>query len=175
MPNFTLRLLFLFLIFVSAMTSYAQDPPKLEFFCELRVKVDKALEVGEVPRGTRRIIPITGGTVEGPAIKGDIIGSGADWQVVRKDGVAELEALYQFKTDDGILIFIRNLAIRVASPEVAARIAKGERVDPSQYYFRGTPRFEAPAGKYAWVNDTVFIATGERLPDSVVIKVWRVR
>jgi hypothetical protein len=152
----------------------AQEAPKLEFFCELNVKVENAMVVGEVARGVRRIIPIVGGTVKGPSIKGEILNHGADWQVVRKDGVAELEALYQFKTDDGAVIFIRNMAIRAASPEVAAKIARGEQVDASQYYFRGTPKFEAPPGKYAWVNDSIFICTGERNPDFVVIKVWKV-
>lgn len=154
--------------------AFAQEPPKLEFFCELKVKVDPALEVGEVPRGVRRIIPIVGGTVEGPSIHGEILNSGADWQIVRKDGVTELEALYQFKTDEGTIIFIKNLAIRVASPEVAAKIARGEQVDPGQYYFRGTPRFEAPKGKYGWINDAIFVATGERNPGLVIIRVWRV-
>jgi Protein of unknown function (DUF3237) len=163
----------LIIFIMNAIQTQAQQAPGLEFFCELRVKVEKAYEVGEVPRGTRRIIPIVGGTVTGPSIRGTILTSGSDWQIVRKDGVAELEALYQFKTDDGTIIFIRNNALRVASPEVAAKIAKGEQVDATQYYFRGTPRFEAPSGKYSWINDTIFVCTGERNPEEVLIKVWR--
>ena len=153
---------------------YAQDAPRLEFFCELNVTLDPAMVVGDTPRGTRRIIPITGGSVVGPGIKGEILKGGADWQIVRKDGVAELEAHYQFKTDDGTVIYIKNVGVRVATPEVAAKIAKGENVDASQYYFRTTPRFEAPMGKYAWINDTLFICTGQRKTNSVVLKVWRI-
>ena len=153
---------------------HAQDVPRLEFFCELNVTLDPAVVVGDTPRGTRRIIPITGGIVKGPNIKGEILKGGADWQIVRRDGVAELEAHYQFKTDDGSVIYIKNVGIRSATPDVAAKIANGESVDASQYYFRTTPRFEAPAGKYAWVNDTLFICTGERNANSVVLKVWRV-
>jgi len=155
-------------------TAYSQDAPRLEFFCTLNVKLDPPLVVGETAHGTRRIIPIIGGTVEGPLIKGEIIKGGADWQVVRKDGVSELEAHYQFKTDDGSIIYIKNVGIRVASPEVAAKIARGEHVDGSQYYFRAVPAFEAPPGKYAWINDSIFICTGERLRDSVVLRVWKV-
>ena len=153
---------------------HAQDVPRLEFFCELNVTLDPAVVVGDTPHGTRRIIPITGGIVKGPNIKGEILKGGADWQIVRRDGVAELEAHYQFKTDDGTVIYIKNVGIRSATPDVAAKIANGESVDASQYYFRTTPRFEAPAGKYAWVNDTLFICTGERNANSVVLKVWRV-
>lgn len=155
------------------LSSFAQDAPKFEFFCELNVTLDPAVVVGDTPHGTRRIIPITGGRVTGPNIQGEIIKGGADWQIVRKDGVAELEAHYQFKTDDGTVIYIKNVGVRVATPEIASKIAKGEHVDPSQYYFRTTPRFEAPAGKYAWINDTIFVCTGERNANSVVLKVWR--
>jgi hypothetical protein len=167
------RLIFLFLLIMNAKT-YAQDPPKLEFFCTLKVTVEKALIVGQTPHGTRRIIPITGGKVEGPGIRGEIIPGGADWQVVRADGVAELEAHYQFKTDDGTIIYVKNIGIRAATPEVAAKIARGEKVEPSQYYFRTSPKFEAPSGKYEWVNNTLFICTGERLPDAVLITVFKV-
>jgi hypothetical protein len=150
------------------------DAPLLEFVCELKVKIANPFIVGATPHGQRRIIPIVGGTVEGPQLKGKILDSGADWQIVREDGVAELEAHYQFKTHDDVIIYIKNMGLRVASPEVAARIGKGEKVLPSEYYFRAVPKFEAPKGKYEWLNNAIFICTGERNPDFVVIKVWKV-
>ena len=73
-----------------------------------------------------------------------------------------------------MIIYIKNIGVRVATPDVAAPLAKGEVVDAGSYYFRTLPRFEAPTGKYAWVNDTIFICTGERKANSVVLKVWRV-
>lgn len=155
----------------------AQTPPpspELEYVCELKVRLDPPLTVGQTPRGLRRIIPIIGGTVDGPSLKGEIIGGGADWQFIREDGVAELEAHYQFKTDDGIIIYIKNDAIRVASPEVAAQIAKGIPVPPSSYYFKGRPKFEAPEGKYFWMNNALFICQGVKNPDDVSIFVWKV-
>lgn len=162
------------LLIFSISTSFAQDAPKLEFFCELQVKLSPALTVGETAHGTRRIIPIIGGTVEGPGIKGEIFNGGADWQVVRKDGVTELEAHYQFKADDGSIIYVKNIGVRVATPEVAARIAKGEKVDASQYYFRAIPKLEAPlTSKYAWINNTIFVCTGERMPDAVKIRIFK--
>ena len=167
------KLISLLLVFFS-ISAAAQDAPKLEFFCALKVKLDPAMVVGETAHGTRRIVPIIGGTVEGPNIKGEIIKGGADWQVVRKDGVTELEAHYQFKTDDAVIIYIKNTGVRVATPEIADKIARGEKVESSQYYFRAVPKFEAPKGKYAWINDTLFICTAERLPDVVLVNVWRV-
>ena len=154
--------------------SQAQTAPALDFFCELKVKLDPALIVGETPHGTRRIIPIIGGTVEGPKIKGEILNGGADWQILRADGVTELEAHYQFRTDDGTLIYVKNTGIRAATPEIAARLAKGAKVDANESYFRAMPKFDAPKGKYDWVNNSLFVCTGERLPDAVLIRVWKV-
>ena len=159
---------------MSITMSHAQKAPALDFFCELKVKLDPALIVGETPHGTRRIIPIIGGTVEGPKIKGEILNGGADWQILRADGVSELEAHYQFRTDDGTLIYVKNTGIRAATPEIAARLAKGEKVDANEYYFRAMPKFDAPKGKYDWVNNSLFVCTGERLPDYVLIRVWKV-
>ena len=166
------KVLFLFLMSISI--SQAQTAPSLEYFCDLKVKLNPALIVGETPHGTRRIIPIIGGTVEGPKIKGEVLNGGADWQILRADGVTELEAHYQFRTDDGTLIYVKNTGIRAATPEIAARLAKGEKVDASEYYFRATPKFEAPKGKYDWINNSLFVCTGERLPDYVLIRVWKV-
>ena len=92
-----MRYLF-FCLFIISIKSFAQnipEAPKLEYVCELKVKIKPALIVGETPHGTRRIIPIVGGTFEGLSMKGEVLDGGADWQIVRKDGVAELEAHYQ--------------------------------------------------------------------------------
>ncbi len=154
----------------------AQDPivPELEFVCNLKVLLEPAYVVGPTPHGIRRIIPIGGGTVEGPKVKGEILKGGADWQVVRDDGVAELEAHYQFRTDDGVTIYIKNTGLRVASPEVAERIGRGEEVPDSEYYFRASPKFDAPRGKYEWMNNTIFICKGIKNPDHVLIQIWKV-
>ena len=151
------------------------EAPTLEYVCELKIKLKPALIVGETPHGTRRIIPIIGGSFEGPKMKGEVLEGGADWQIVRKDGVAELEAHYQIKTDDGVIIYIKNTGLRVATPEVAARIAKGELVPSSEYYFRTIPKFDAPIGsKYEWMNNAIFICKAIRTPDYVGIQVWKV-
>lgn len=150
------------------------EAPGLAFVCELKVLLKPAIVVGETPHGLRRIIPIAGGTFEGPMIKGKILDGGADWQIVRKDGVAELEAHYQIQTEDGVTIYIKNTGLRVATPEIATKIAKGESVSPNDYYFRATPKFDAPAGKYEWMNNAIFICKGIRNPDNVSIQVWKV-
>ncbi|MBL7817787.1 MAG: DUF3237 domain-containing protein [Saprospiraceae bacterium] len=148
--------------------------PKLEFIFEAKVTLDPVHEVGVTTYGKRRIIPINGGTFEGPNMKGVVIAGGADWQTVRADGTADLEARYTLKTDDGVLIYIQNKGIRHAKPEVLARLAKGEKVDPSEYYMRTAAAFEVAEGKYAWLNKVVVVSTGARMADHVLLRFYKV-
>lgn len=176
-----LRLIYSYLVVIFcliATNTLAQNMPQapaLAFVCELKIALKQPLIIGDTPHGLRRIIPIMGGTVEGPSMRGEVLDGGADWQVVRKDGVAELEAHYQIKTDDGVIIYLKNTGLRVASPEVAARIGKGEQVSPSEYYMRTTLKFDAPMGKYAWLNNAIFVCTGQRNPNNVAIQVWHLQ
>jgi hypothetical protein len=121
-------------------------------------------------------VPITGGTFEGPAIRGRVVPGGADWQYVRPDGVLALEAKYTLQTSDSVLVMVTNRGVRRGPPEVIARLARGERVDPGEYYFRTTAEFEAPVGgKYAWLNESVFVGIAERRSDAAIIRFYRVR
>ncbi len=121
--------------------------------------------------GSSRFI---GGTVRGPRLVADILPGGADWQYVRSDGVLELVARYSILTRDGVEIAITNRGLRRASLEIMAAMSRGDPVDPALVYFRTVPVFEAPAGPYAWLNESVFVATAARLPDKVQIAVFEV-
>lgn len=159
---------------VTTTSTHKMDTPQLEFVCELTVTVGKPLQVGETGMGTRKIIPILGGTFKGPAMQGIIIPGGADWQLINKDGVAEIDARYTLQTDDGTLIYISNKGIRVASAEVLKKLSDGEAVAPDEYYFRTIPVFETAKAKYDWLMKSVFIAKGIRNPGNVIIQVWKV-
>jgi hypothetical protein len=148
--------------------------PQLEFAFIATVTLGAIQEVGNTPHGRRRIIPITGGTFEGPAIKGTVEPGGADWQIIRADNVAELDAQYTLKTDDGFFIYIRNKGYRHGPVEVLQRLAKGEEVNPKEYYFRAAPVFETASEKYNYLNKYIYIASGERKKDSVVIHFYKV-
>ena len=167
------RLLLLLIISVST-NAYAQNLPALEYLCTMNVKLGMPLVPGNGPHGFRRIIPIAGGTVTGEKLYGEVLAGGADLQVIRKDGAAEISAEYQIKTSDGVIIYLKNTGLRVASTEVAARLGKGEFVDPKEYYFRMVTVFEAPTGKYDWLNKSVFIAIGTKNPQDVEIKIYKV-
>jgi hypothetical protein len=141
---------------------------------EVRALIGQPLQVGATPRGHRRVVPIVGGSFEGPRLRGRIVPGGADWQFERADGVLEAEARYELQTEDGVVVSVVNRGFRRASPDVMRRLAAGELVDPTSYYFRTTPLFEAPAGPHQWLNESVFVGTGERRPDSVSFMFYEV-
>ncbi len=148
--------------------------PRLELFAHLSVNVAAPLSVGKVLTGERRIIPITGGRVEGSRLRGTIIPGGADWQIVAADGTALLEARYTIRTEDDALIYVRNIGVRHGSPEVLAAIARGEQVDPNKYYFRATPTFETADKKYDWLNRLIAVCSGVRTREAVLLDFYAV-
>jgi len=154
--------------------SPAPPAPGLVFAFELRADVGTPLEIGPVPGGRRRIVPILGGTFEGPGIKGRIAPGGADWQIIRADGFSELDTRYTIETDRGQTIYVQNAGMRHAAPAVMEKLLKGEAVDPALVYFRTVPTFETSAPDLQWLTRAIFIGTGERHPTQVVIRFWRV-
>lgn len=162
------------MLMCTANAQQESSPPGLEFAFEVRAEVADPTVVGEVPAGLRRIIDILGGTFEGPKLSGKVLPGGADWQLIQEDGFTDVDARYTLETDSGELIYVTNIGIRHAAPEVMQRLNAGETVDPSLIYFRAVPKFETAAPELEWLMRSVFIATGERYPNGVIIRFWRV-
>jgi len=128
----------------------------------LQVVVPPPQKLGAVPHGTRVIAPITGGTFEGPRLRGKVLPGGGDWLLTRPDAVVELDLRITLETDDGALIYMMSSGLRHGPPEVLAAMARGESVDPSKYYFRTAIRFESSAPQYAFLNRLIAISSGDR-------------
>ncbi len=148
--------------------------PELELVFEAEGQLEPMITIGQTPDGLRRAVPIGGGTFQGPDIRGELVPGGCDWQVVRADGVTIPEAFYLLRTDDGVFIQVHNRGLRHGPPEVMARLAAGEVVDPASYYFRAAPTFSAPAGRYDWLNRSLFVCVGARYPASIRLWFYRV-
>ena len=148
--------------------------PELKFFADLTVLVDTPQEVGMTVHGKRRVIPILGGNVQGQGWTARVLRGGADFQLIVNQTLAELDARYVLETDAGDLIFVQNRAVRTASPEVMAKLIQGEKVDPQLVYFRCTPQFETSSKSLAWISERLFIGTGARQPDRVVMRFFEV-
>ena len=128
----------------------------------LEIELGPFLDVGHVPGGYRRVIPITGGTFGGGRLRGEVLPGGADWNLVRSDGTVHIWARYTLRTDDGVLIMITNEGLQPGAPETMARILVGEKIDTTDWYARTNPVFEVSGARYAWLNSRLF--TGSLLP-----------
>ena len=148
--------------------------PELKFFADLSVEVAKPIEVGQTLHGTRRVIPILAGSATGNGWTARVLPGGADFQLIVNERMAELDARYALETDAGDLIYVQNNAIRTAAPEVMAKLIKGEVVNPESVYFRCVPRFETASPALSWINERMFIGTGARHPDRVVMRFFEV-
>ena len=159
----------LFVLGINAQTYPPKNTPQLEFALQLRVTLSETFGINNTQHGRRTVIPITGGTFEGPGIKGTIINGGADYQLNGADGRTELEAIYCIKTDDDIYIHVRNRGI----------IANGKDADGKPtFYFKAAPQFEAPAdSKYGWLNNALFVCEPEwtQAFKGIVLNVWKVK
>jgi len=143
--------------------------PGLEFLFRAEITLAPIRDLGHTPVGHRRIIDITGGRVSGPRLEAHVLPGGADWQVIRKDGVAYLDARYTLETADGALVYVRNQGYRHAPPAILERLMRGEDVDPALYYMRTTPWFETADARYDWMNRTICVGSGARRPSGVEI------
>lgn len=145
-----------------------------EFLFTLTIELAGTHRIGETQYGRRNVDFFSGGTFEGPKMRGRIIAGGSDLILRRVDGAMQPDVRLTLETDDGALVLVTYRGIRHGSPEVMERIARGEEVEPSQYYLRNTPYFETASRKYDWLNRIVAVGVGRRLPNSAVYEVYEI-
>jgi len=142
---------------------------------EIRLQVPTVIDIGETPLGRRRIAAVTAGEFHGERLRGTVVGAPAgDWLLQRRDGVTVLDVRLLLRTEDGEHIYMSYRGVRHGPPEVMARLAAGESVDPASYYFRITPVFETSATKYEWLNRIIAVGTGRREPTGPIYSIEEV-
>ena len=123
---------------------------KIEHIWNAKVTIADAIFLGESKHGWRRIVPITGGSFEGPNIRGEVLSGGEDWQLTRPNGDTELYARYLLKTNDGYIIQVINRVLMHYPPD-------GENGEP---YIRSVIDLEAPNDSpYEYLNHAIFLGT----------------
>ncbi len=148
--------------------------PTLSPLLRAEIQLGNVNEIGITPLGRRRVISITGGSFTGERVSGEVLPQGADWQLIRPDGVAIFDARYTWRTVDGAVIYVNNQGVRSGPPDVLAQLSRGEAVDPARYYLRTTTRFETGAAQYAWLNDLIAVASAIRRREFVVLDYYAV-
>jgi uncharacterized protein DUF3237 len=147
--------------------------PQFEFLMGIAADVGELMSMGGGPLGERRVVAITGGTFEGPALKGSIVPGGADWQIARADGALDIDARYALRTDAGALIRVVSQGYRHGPPEVLAALGRGEDVAADRYFFRTVMRFETGGAGLDWLNRTIAVASAQRKARRVLLEAWR--
>ena len=130
-------------------------------------------QIGAGPFGRRTVYIATGGSFEGPKLRGTARPGGGDWLLSFVD-YSELDVRATLETHDGALLYITYRGVLKLSDEVTARIGRGEDVSASQYYFRTTPRFETGSESYAWLNSTVCVGYGWFAPGKVAYRIFAI-
>jgi hypothetical protein len=141
----------------------------------IQISLHPIQDLGATPLGHRRIVPVSGGEFAGERLRGTVLPhAGSDWLIERADGSFQQDARLTLETDDGAVIGMSYRGVRHSPPAVAARLARGEPVEPSEYYLRTAPFFETAAERYAWMNTIVAIGVGRRTPGGVSYEVFEV-
>ncbi|MBE5099206.1 MULTISPECIES: DUF3237 domain-containing protein [Priestia] len=130
--------------------------PVLKKIATFTINVRTPIVIGYTGLGKKQFIPIKSGTVAGE-IKGLILPSGADFQIIRWDGRVDLSARYVIQTEDDELIYIENNGIRQVSEEFKEQAAEGKIVPPEHGFFRTVSAFETGSAKYKWLQDRIFL------------------
>nr|ALV86655.1 hypothetical protein [uncultured bacterium 51] len=139
------------------------NEPRWQALMQLSVEVGDLVTIGPTTLGERRVVPITGGTFEGgDGWRGRVLPGGADWQLLRADGVLEVDARYVLEDEQGQRVQVVSQGLRHGPPEAIAALARGETVDPSRYYFRTALRFEAAAPALQRLNRVLAVGIGAR-------------
>jgi hypothetical protein len=143
--------------------------PRLTLSYRLEAMLGEPLDLGQTPRGRRRIVPLTGGTFSGPELNGVLLsGASADWQIILPDGTASGDIRYTLQTERGDLLYVQSRSVRHGSAEVLARLGRGEDVDANEYTFRTSTDIETAAPDLEWLNNGIFISVGRRLTGRVI-------
>ena len=149
--------------------------PRLTRVFRLEARLGEPFDLGDTPRGRRRIVPASGGTFAGPELNGKLLpGASADWQIVLPDGTTLGDIRHTLRTDDGSLLYVQSRGVRHGRAEVLQRLGRGEDVDPSEYTFRTWTQIETASPRLDWLNKGVFISVGGRKAGGVIYETYLV-
>ena len=149
--------------------------PRLTLVYRLEASLGAPLELGETAQGRHRIVPLTGGTFTGPDLSGELVpGASADWQTILPDGTTLGDIRYVLQTTAGDVIYVQSRSVRHGSPEVLARLGRGDDVDPGEYTFRTATQIQTGGPRLDWLNKGVFVGVAGRQPAGVVYEIYLV-
>jgi hypothetical protein len=137
-----------------------EDSLQSEFLINLTLEAQAPHEVGAAGGG-RLVVPVAGGTFEGPRMKGTVVAPSGDWILERPDGSRVLDVRLLLQTDDAQTIYVSWRGIAYALPD-------------GGLFARILPVFETRAAKYAWLNNVIAVGVYGGLPGKIAYRVYRI-
>jgi hypothetical protein len=148
----------------------------LEYELTYQAMLKEPLAVGPGPYGMRLFFEVVGGHAEGPRLNGELLTGGGDWLLVGPDGWGRLDVRGQLLTHDGAAIYTSYFGLLEMNDKAQRAVAEGGETDFGDQYFRTAPRFETGDPRYAWLNQTMFVAEGRLIRGpGVEYRVYRIR
>jgi hypothetical protein len=147
---------------------------ELEYEFEYYALLKPPMEIGPGPYGMRAFFEVTGGEVTGERVSGRLVGGGGDWVLIGQDGWGRLDVRTQIETHDGAFIYLTYGGVVEMTEQAQKALAEGGETRWEDQYFRTTPRLETGDSRYAWVNQSVFLAQGRIYPGGVQYRIYRV-
>ena len=131
---------------------------KSEFLMDMILETAPAVTIGP-----RTVVGVTGGTFEGPKLKGKVIGPGADWPMRMSDSLRILDVRIILVTDDDQKIYMTYRGVIHTPPA-----GQGER------YWRTVPIFETDSKKYEWLTQIVAVGVSFTIPQRVSYRIFQI-
>ena len=149
---------------------------KLEHLLEFSTGFKDPVSVGGGPLGERIIADLTGGSFEGPKLKGKVRASGADWALVSPEGNLRLDVRVVLETDDGAVIYMPYRGRMVINEAIGKILTEGEgATDYGDNYWVTQVQFETGDERYAWLNNVMAVGEGKLAPNVASYRVFAVQ
>jgi len=148
---------------------------QLELLMTYHATLKPSQPVGNGPYGNRQIAEVTGGSFEGPKLKGEVLTCGGDWILIDDKGFGHLDVRATFKTHDGAHIYAQYTGVLEFNDAISKAFAEGTGTDYGDNYFMTQPRFETGDERYAWLNNLVTVGEGHIIPNGVEYRLYACR
>jgi len=143
----------------------ANSKLRLEYLMTFHAPFAPTIDIGQLPIGHMQVFTVSGGTFEGPKLRGKVLPGPVDWFVTGSDGVGHMDVRATFQTDDGANIYLRYQGVQVMTAAAGAKLSKGEGIDFGEIYWLATPVFETGDPRYAWLNNIITVSEARLGPN----------
>ena len=126
------------------------------------------------PVGMRVTFITTGGFIEGPRLRGELLPGGGDWLLVGADGTGRVDVRATLRTHDGVLIHYESRGVIKLPADGVQRLAAGQVLPFEETYIRTTPKFETSDERYAWLSEVVAVGYNILSPNHIDYRIYRV-